>query len=422
MKTKNCFCMLMMTAALSCCMASWACAGHRAESMTLSPMLGGYVFDSELDLDDSMAPGLFGGYNFTEHISLEGAFFYSQTELDGTSRDVDTTLYMLNGLYHFMPKNKLVPYLSLGAGMVGFDPDNADDENEFSASIGAGIKYFIAEDVALRADVRDIATFPENSLLYSAGITFYLGGKSHMATAEIIADSDGDGVYDDKDQCPGTPAGAPVDAAGCPLDSDGDGVSDYKDQCPRTPEGIAVDTVGCPLDSDGDGVWDTNDQCPGTPRGTEVDKDGCALPLDDLSADSDGDGVTDIDDQCPGTPQGADVDTRGCWVIRNLNFDVSRDEIKPAYYAILDNIVDILNMNSGLRVEIQGHTDGRGSRVFNEGLSQRRAQAVKMYLIDHGIDGDRLTARGYGPANPIADESTPEGRAQNRRVEIKPLY
>jgi outer membrane protein OmpA-like peptidoglycan-associated protein len=137
----------------------------------------------------------------------------------------------------------------------------------------------------------------------SLGLVLAFGGTS-ANTSEPL-DSDGDGVVNTLDKCPGTPAGVAVDKDGCPLDSDGDGVPDYLDKCPGTPAGVAVDKDGCPLDSDKDGVTDNLDKCPGTPAGVAVDKDGCPL-------DSDGDGVPDYLDKCPGTPAGVKVDKDGC--------------------------------------------------------------------------------------------------------------
>lgn len=120
-------------------------------------------------------------------------------------------------------------------------------------------------------------------------------------------DTDSDGVVDNKDLCPNTPFGAPVDKNGCPLDSDKDGVYDFIDKCPNTPEGVQVNSEGCPPDSDGDGVPDYLDKCPGTLREARgfVDEHGCPK-------DSDGDGVLDYKDECPNTRQGAPVDEKGC--------------------------------------------------------------------------------------------------------------
>jgi len=149
------------------------------------------------------------------------------------------------------------------------------------------------------------------------------GGATLGASAEAVAtildddlpaDEDGDGVGDALDQCPGTPAGATVDADGCSasqLDADADGVSDALDQCPGTPAGASVDADGCSasqLDGDADGVSDALDQCPATPAGESVDADGCSAS----QLDADGDGVSDALDQCPGTPSGTAVDEYGC--------------------------------------------------------------------------------------------------------------
>jgi outer membrane protein OmpA-like peptidoglycan-associated protein len=123
-------------------------------------------------------------------------------------------------------------------------------------------------------------------------------------------DGDADGVVDGIDQCGGTPTGARVDVRGCPTDADGDAVADGIDQCPNTPTGATVDATGCPTDNDKDGVFDGIDRCPGTPAGTEVDSAGCQR-----SKDTDGDGVDDTKDKCPGTAAGTRVDAAGCPIL-----------------------------------------------------------------------------------------------------------
>lgn len=199
------------------------------------------------------------------------------------------------------------------------------------------------------------------------------------------------------------------------TDSDGDGVPDYLDKCPNTPKGVLVDANGCPFDSDGDGVPDYLDKCPDTPKGVQVDANGCAL-------DSDGDGIPDYLDKCPDTPKGAVVNDQGCWILEGLSFDTAKWDIKPSQYPILDNVVRILKRNPSLRIEIQGHTDNRGAAGYNQKLSQERAQAVMEYLLKKGISSSRLTAVGYGLSRPVATNTTAEGRAMNRRVELKPLH
>jgi OOP family OmpA-OmpF porin len=230
---------------------------------------------------------------------------------------------------------------------------------------------------------------------------FSVSAESIMSAADMagfvekvflahMADSDLDGVPDSMDQCPGTPRGVKVDEKGCPLDHDGDGVPDYLDQCPNTPRGVKVDSVGCPLDTDGDGVYDYRDQCPNTPKGARVNEVGCWVLKDED--------------------------------LKNVEFDFDKWNIKPQYYSSLDHVVMILKENPGLRVEVQGHTDSIGSDAYNQGLSEKRAMAVMKYLTGKGIAEDRLTAVGYGESKPITSNETDEGRARNRRVQLKPLY
>lgn len=233
-------------------------------------------------------------------------------------------------------------------------------------------------------------------------------------------DSDGDGVADAGDKCPGTPAGTAVDARGCPRDADGDGVADASDKCPATPAGTPVDATGCPSDADRDGVSDAADVCPGTPAGTTVDRFGCPQ-------DADGDGVTDDRDQCPATVAGVGVDAKGCpspfqvgepLVLVGVNFETGKAVLLPESQGILDQVAHSLIDNPEVNVEVGGHTDNVGSEAANLRLSQARAEAVRAYLVGKGVPEGRVTARGYGESEPTADNTTPSGRAANRRVEL----
>ena len=169
------------------------------------------------------------------------------------------------------------------------------------------------------------------------------------------------------------------------------------------------------MDTDGDGVYDYLDKCPGTPAGVKVDRSGCPL-------DTDGDGVYDHLDKCPGTPQGAKVDSRGCWVLKGVYFDTAKLDLKPESSSILDEVVSVLKKNPSLKVEVQGHADNRGLKRYNQKLSENRARSVMGYFISRGIGRGRLSAKGYGITQPAATNATPEGRAMNRRVELKPIY
>ncbi|MBF0194541.1 MAG: OmpA family protein [Magnetococcales bacterium] len=228
------------------------------------------------------------------------------------------------------------------------------------------------------------------------------------------SDSDGDGIADNMDSCPDTSANVTVDTHGCPLDSDGDGVDDSMDTCPDTSASVEVDSLGCPLDSDYDGVIDSLDQCPGTKENAEVNKKGCPL-------DSDGDMVSDDVDKCLGTPANVNVNSNGCWEVKNLNFRSGRSKINSSSYPALNAVANTFMANPNLKAEVQGYTDSRGSNRINTRISKARAQSVVNYLIGKGVSSNRLVTKGYGPKNPIADNSTREGRSKNRRVEIKPI-
>ncbi|MBF0230258.1 MAG: OmpA family protein [Desulfamplus sp.] len=167
-------------------------------------------------------------------------------------------------------------------------------------------------------------------------------------------------------------------------------------------------------DSDNDGVPDDRDKCPDTPPGVEVDADGCPL-------DTDGDGVPDYLDKCPGTPVGAKVNPMGCWVLGDLLFDFNKSDIKPAGYADLDDVVAILNKNPNMKVVLQGHTDSKGTDAYNQALSMRRSQSVKTYLVNKGINADRLKCEGFGESMPAASNDTEFGRSLNRRVQLMPV-
>lgn len=232
-----------------------------------------------------------------------------------------------------------------------------------------------------------------------------------------MGDTDVDGVKNYRDDCRGTVAGGIVDDRGCEIDSDGDGVVDRLDECPGTPKGASVDARGCEIDSDGDGVPDSRDRCPGTPAGAKVDKYGCEL-------DSDGDGVVDSKDKCPNTAKGVPVDNKGCeleaaFELEGVNFEFDSAKLTADSTAMLDEAVKILKRKSGLEVEVVGHTDSQGSDDYNQGLSERRAQAVADYLVAHGVNGANLSVKGYGKSQPLTDNDSKKGRAANRRVELR---
>lgn len=178
----------------------------------------------------------------------------------------------------------------------------------------------------------------------------------------------------------------------------------------------------CLSDSDRDGVADNADQCPGTPAGTAVDAQGCAVT--GVVLDSDEDGVLDDVDACPGTPRGMIVDGTGCLIdqsvtLRAVQFEPGSARLTADARTALDEVARTLKNQSNLNAEIVGHTDDQGNDNFNLLLSQQRAESVRQYLIRKGIAAGRLAALGLGETQPVADNLTEAGRIANRRVEFR---
>lgn len=234
-------------------------------------------------------------------------------------------------------------------------------------------------------------------------------------------DQDQDGVFDGIDQCAGTTRGATVDAAGCPRDSDSDGILDGLDMCPDTNPRTLINEEGCPYDSDGDGIFEGLDQCPATPQGAVVDETGCRV-------DTDGDGVADGLDKCPDTSLEAEVDESGCSRVQRgeimlptIGFGVGSANLAPGSSPALNEVAEILKQTPDVTVEIGGHTDNEGPARLNREISLERAEEVKRYLAARGVPPARMVTKGYGEVHPIASNRHAEGRAQNRRIELRVL-
>jgi outer membrane protein OmpA-like peptidoglycan-associated protein len=252
------------------------------------------------------------------------------------------------------------------------------------------------------------------------------GTKVDADGCDTSRDSDGDGVPDTADLCPSTPPGAPVEKNGCELDTDADGVPDSRDRCAGTAKGVAVGDDGCPADSDGDGVVDRLDRCPNTRAGTRVGPDGCeaaasraeAAPLAPEQIESDVAPKRPMTATAPIAPES--MQSGDAMVLKGVNFESASAKLLPESMAVLDGVAEALKMrSSGAKLEVAGHTDNTGSAALNRALSTRRAVAVRAYLVSKGVPASMLTAKGYGPDAPIGDNGTNDGKAANRRVELK---
>jgi outer membrane protein OmpA-like peptidoglycan-associated protein len=250
------------------------------------------------------------------------------------------------------------------------------------------------------------------------------------------ADRDGDGILDADDACPDVPGVPDPDPKknGCPkpADRDHDGIPDADDACPDVPGVPDPDPKknGCPPDRDGDGIPDAEDACPDVPgvRTDDPKTNGCPL-------DSDGDGIPDSEDACPhekgprdpdpkknGCPRAVRVTDKEVIILEQVQFDTGKATIKKVSDPLLDEVAGVLKEHPEiLKIEVQGHTDSRGSRALNRQLSQARAEAVMKALVARSVAASRLQAKGYGPDVPIGDNKTDEGRQKNRRVQFNIL-
>ena len=378
--------------------------------------------------------------------------------------DMDLRLtYKLANDFFINETSKIAPFLSAGISMNTFgnvEPffTEFEDGSYFTIPLTAGVEFKVTDNSSIVASAtykKSIEQAP-NYMQYALGVSFALSGKK---------DSDEDGIYDRDDMCP-LEAG-PIENNGCPWpDTDGDGVLDKDDACPAVPgtingcpdqdgDGIIDSEDSCPdvagieafngcPDSDGDGVQDSEDECPnvagtlnGCPDsdgdGVKDSEDACPNEAGTLNGcpDTDGDGIRDSDDACPETAGLASND--GCpevteevqevldVAVRDIQFNSGSEVLKASAYPALDKVLELMQQNN-FDLKLSGYTDSTGNPENNLALSKRRANAVKQYLVDKGIAFNRITADGYGIANPIADNGTAAGRAKNRRVELEIIF
>ena len=326
------------------------------------------------------------------------------------------------------------PYIKVGGGYTAYESRFDDKEGGFKALAGGGINFWFTDHLGVNLQTGYHHGFQKNGTDYfqhSAGIVIKFGSKdtdkdgipdNKDACPEVAGlkefngcpDTDGDGIPDKDDACPQVKGLKEFN--GCP-DTDGDGIADKDDACPQVKG--PKEFNGCP-DTDGDGIADKDDKCPDVAGPAE--NGGCPWP------DTDGDGVLDKDDLCPevagpasnkGCPEPNDDDQKRLnQYAKTILFDTGKATIKFESAEILNQIINVLKKFPNSRFRIEGHTDSTGKKAKNIELSQNRADAVKIYLIQGGIASERLESKGYGPEKPIASNKNKKGRALNRRVEI----
>ena len=392
------------TLVLAVCVAAFASsaasAGAAPGSWYISPQVNALWLDDGRVADDDAGVTLALGRVVNENWDVELSIFGSEHDRAGGDT-LELQGFGLSTKRVFYRDGRVNPFLSLGLGRVKTILKPGADEEDLAAMFGAGVLVDLGPsrddgsamqlraDIGARRGLTDNEQFPDAvDYVAGLGIQYSWGGS----VTRLPVDTDGDGVTDDLDKCPGTPAGTPVDSSGCPL----------------------------PQDDDGDGVINENDKCPGTPAGKKVDAVGC-----EIDGDDDGDGILNSVDQCPDSPKGTRVNNVGCpfdrtLLLQGVKFETNKDTLLPESIPILDNAIATLKRYPEVNIEVQGHTDSRGSDAYNMDLSARRAETVLKYLRDGGVT-NQLTSRGYGETDPIASNDTDEGRQQNRRVILYPL-
>ena len=367
----------------------------------------------------------------TTHLDVRGAlggYFAKYGAIPNNVSDKEQFGVDLNAqlnLKLFTDKVLFNPYLTGGVGITDFNANNFYE----SANAGAGFEFNIGKGTFFY--IQTVYDFQINhqlldNLNYSIGYAapiFKITKPAKLVVAPPppplpVVDTDGDGIPDSKDKCP-TIAGI-AKYNGCPIpDTDEDGINDEEDKCP-TVAGVAR-YKGCPVpDTDGDGINDEQDSCLLVPGLTKYH--GCPIP------DTDGDGINDEEDKCPaviGTKENfgcPEIQKKINELAKSVYFNTGTAVISNKALKPLDEVIAILKANPIAKLSIEGHTDNTGSEDVNKVLSQKRADAISVYLSKKGIDASRLTAVGYGSSKSIADNKTAEGKALNRRVELKATY
>ena len=317
------------------------------------------------------------------------------------------------------------PYATAGLGVTNFKGssfyESVNTGAGFEFNLGKGNFFYIQTvyDFQLNHETLD-------NLNYSIGYAAPIFKKTKPVKVVVApppptateVDTDGDGIPDSKDKCPSVAGIAKYN--GCPIpDTDGDGINDEEDKCPNV-MGVAR-FKGCPVpDTDGDGIDDEQDSCPSVKGLAKYH--GCPVP------DTDGDGINDEEDKCPtvaGTRENfgcPEIQKKINELAKSVYFNTGTATISAKALKPLDEVITILKANPTAKLSIEGHTDNTGKEDINKALSQKRADAIAAYLTKKGIEATRLTATGFGSGKPVVDNNTAQGKAKNRRVELKATY
>ncbi|MHB8079260.1 MAG: OmpA family protein [Candidatus Krumholzibacteriia bacterium] len=361
----------------------------------VTPMLGWTFFDSDRlfqsgqPLNDDVYFGGRAGIRLTDLLWFDLAGGYTGTK-DCADCTESWTHYSGNLMLSRATRNTVNPFISLGAGWSKSKHAVLPDESAAAFEAAVGLRVRLNDVLGIRIEARNVLTRADagwskshiDDVIVGAGLTIGFGGSRQEIESD--ADSRAATVFDG--------------------DADNDGVPDSRDKCPDTERGCVVDESGCPIDSDRDGICDGLDRCPLTPTLVKVDEFGCPVVVD----------VKHLETEL--------LDT-GKIRIANVNFDYDKSTIRPDAYAVLDTVGRVLTKWPGLNIEIDAYTDSRGTEAYNYGLSHRRAESVREYLLAHfpQFQPTQLTSKDYGEMDPLVPNTTAANMQENRRVEFTVL-
>ncbi|MGD9841368.1 MAG: OmpA family protein [Steroidobacteraceae bacterium] len=350
-------------------------AGAEVGSWYVAPKAVYVDPDQAFKADDSIGGSLSIGKVVSQAWDIELGYVDTRHDVTGGGNKLKLRGMELNFNRVFMRDSVVNPFIGFGLNSMKTSAVAAgvdDQDQDIGGQIKVGVLANLSKSGALQLSAEigkrsDGFIDPLEDVFAGLGLRFNFGAP---AKAMPVA--------------PPASVAAPTPASVAPpppADSDKDGVIDSADRCPNTPAGAKVDATGCELDGDKDGVVDRLDKCPTTPAGDKVDSVGCGLSI-----------------------------------ALAVNFATNKADIQAADYAELDAFVQFMNDMPSAKGVMEGHTSNTGSDTYNLRLSQRRADAVKAYVVSKGVEASRIEAKGFGEARPIADNGTEAGRAANRRV------
>ena len=356
--------------------AALAFAGQGDYKSELTATVGGVKPEGNLDLANQLNLGLRYGVHVQNKIfdMVEAGFERaSSVNYDNSNEDTNINRFFVDIVKEYDLNKQTALYSLVGVGYEDYTNPQFNNDDDGFFQYGVGVKRWITDQFALKAEVRHGITFGgDNNLFYNLGFVVPFGKKVQekmpMKSEPVVVAK--------------KPEPKPVIVKKVPKDDDKDGVINANDKCPTTPEAIRVDAMGCPYDNDKDGVINEYDQCMTTPAGRVVNESGCM------------------------------------YVVQlHVNFETNKANVASTYNDKIKEVVDFMNDNKKYSVVLEGHTDSRGSMKYNQTLSEKRATAVQNVLVNDGISANRISTMGYGETKPVASNDTKEGRAKNRRVE-----